>query len=197
MPELRDLSWLPQRELHDWVVGQRWFASKSREVTQLNVVESVPLRTESPILVLTLMEAVFAAGTHETYQVPLGLRAEDEGWSERVICTAGGWTVYEVPDAVPIATPADGITVLALTSTNITLDVKAPGTYRLRLRYTPYWQVERGSACALPREPFGTDLRVDRPGIVRLGFDVRLGTFVGAVLGSRGGCATSPPPAPR
>jgi hypothetical protein len=113
------------------------------------------------------------------------------------VAQIGGWTVYEVPDAVPIATPADGITVLALTSTNITLDVRAPGTYRLRLRYTPYWQVERGSACALPREPFGTDLRVDRPGIVRLGFDVRLGTFVGAVLGSRGGCATSPPPAPR
>ena len=104
----------------------------------------------------------------------------------------GGWTVFEVPRAVPIATPADGISVLALTSTNITLDVKEAGTYRLRLRYTPYWSVERGSACAEPREPFGTDLRVERAGIVRLGFDVRLGTFVGAVLGSSGGCATSP-----
>jgi hypothetical protein len=108
------------------------------------------------------------------------------------VAQIGGWTVYQVPRAVPIATPADGISVLALTSTNITLDVKEPGTYRLRLRYTPYWQVERGSACAEPREPFGTDLRVDRPGVVRLGFDVRLGTFVGAVFGSRGGCATSP-----
>jgi hypothetical protein len=108
------------------------------------------------------------------------------------VAQIGGWTVYEVPRAVPIATPADGISVLALTSTNITLDVKEPGTYRLRLRYTPYWQVERGSACAQPREPFGTDLRVDRPGVVRLGFDVRLGTFVGAVFGGQGGCATSP-----
>ncbi|HET6692512.1 MAG TPA: hypothetical protein VFG74_16785 [Miltoncostaeaceae bacterium] len=112
------------------------------------------------------------------------------------VARIGGWTVYEVPDAVPIATPADGISVLALTSTNITLDVKEPGTYRLRLRYTPYWQVERGTACAEPREPFGTDLRVERPGVVRLGFDVRLGTFVGAVLGSQGGCASSPVPAP-
>ena len=108
------------------------------------------------------------------------------------VAQIGGWTVFQVPRAVPIATPADGISVLALTSTNITLDVKEPGTYRLRLRYTPYWSVERGSACAEPREPFGTDLRVERPGVVRLGFDVRLGTFVGAVLGSRGGCATSP-----
>jgi trehalose synthase-fused probable maltokinase len=95
VPDLRDLSWLPERELHDWVVEQRWFASKSREVTHLNVVEAVPLRTESPQLVLALMEAVFPAGTHETYQVPLGLRPEDEGWGERVICTVEGLTVYD------------------------------------------------------------------------------------------------------
>ena len=115
----------------------------------------------------------------------------------------GGWTIFEVPRATPIATPADGISVISLTSTDITLNVRRPGTYRLRLRYTPYWRVERGTACAEPRQPWGTDLRVEQPGIVRLGFDVRLGTFVGAVLGSDGGCATSlpiavsPAPAPR
>src|SRR4051794_23694750 len=96
MPDLRDLSWLPAQELHDWVVRQRWFASKSREVTQINVVEAVPLRTEgSPLLVLALMEAVFSAGTHETYQVPLGLRPASEGWAERTICCTGDWTVYD------------------------------------------------------------------------------------------------------
>ena len=76
-------------------MAQRWFASKSREVTHLHVVEAVPLRTESPMLVLALLEAVFPAGTHETYQVPLGLRPESEGWTERVICTAEGFTVYD------------------------------------------------------------------------------------------------------
>src|SRR4051795_2455427 len=96
MPDLHDLSWLPGEELHDWVVEQRWFASKSREVTAINVFEAVPLRSEgSPQLVLALMEAVFSAGTHETYQVPLGLRPADEGWSERVICTTDGLTVYD------------------------------------------------------------------------------------------------------
>src|SRR3954452_16880737 len=95
MPDLAELSLLPQEQLHDWVIEQRWFASKSREVTQINVVECVPLRTEgSPHLVLALMEAVFAAGTHETYQVPLGLRPESEGWGGRVVCTAGGMTRY-------------------------------------------------------------------------------------------------------
>jgi trehalose synthase-fused probable maltokinase len=95
MPDLHDLSWLPDQELQRWVVDQRWFASKSREVTQLNVVEAVPLRSESPMLVLTLMEAVFSAGTHETYQVPLGMRPVADGWSERVICTAGELTIYD------------------------------------------------------------------------------------------------------
>jgi maltokinase len=95
MPDLHDLSWLPEDKLQEWVVEQRWFASKSREVTHLNVVEAVPLRDDSPMLVLALMEAVFAAGTHETYQVPLGLRPAEDGWSERVICTADGLTVYD------------------------------------------------------------------------------------------------------
>jgi maltokinase len=57
----------------------------------------VPLRTEgSPLLVLALMEVVFSAGTHETYQVPLGLRPADEGWDSRVIASdVSGWTVYD------------------------------------------------------------------------------------------------------
>ena len=95
MPDLRDLSWLPEEQLHEWVVGQRWFASKSREVTHLNVMEAVTLRAESPLLVLALVEAVFAAGTHETYQLPLGLRPDSEGWTERVIASVDGWTVYD------------------------------------------------------------------------------------------------------
>lgn len=106
------------------------------------------------------------------------------------VARIGGWTVYELPDPTPIATPAGGISVVSLTSNDVTLRVARPGTYRLRLRYTPYWRVELGSACATPREPWGTDLRVREPGLVRLAFDVRLGTFVGAVLGSEGGCGT-------
>lgn len=106
------------------------------------------------------------------------------------VARIGGWTVYELPDPTPIATPAGGISVVSLTSNDVTLRVERRGTYRLRLRYTPYWRVERGAACATPREPWGTDLRVLEPGLVRLAFDVRIGTFVGAVLGSEGGCGT-------
>jgi hypothetical protein len=116
----------------------------------------------------------------------------------RQVSRIGGWTIYELPRATPIATPADGIEVLSLTSSSVTLHASRPGVYRLRLRYTPYWRVERGTACAAPRKPWGTELRVSRAGVVKLSFDVELGTFVGAVLGSDGGCAkeTYGPPVP-
>jgi hypothetical protein len=116
----------------------------------------------------------------------------------RQVARVGGWTVYELPGATPIATPADGIQIVRVTAGSVTLRASRPGAYRLRLRYTPYWEVERGAACAAPREPWGTELRVARPGLVRMSFDVGLGTFVGAVLGSDGGCAGEPygPPGP-
>ena len=116
----------------------------------------------------------------------------------RQVSRIGGWTIYELPRATPIATPADGIEVLSLTSSSVTLHASRPGVYRLRLRYTPYWRVEHGAACAAPRKPWGTELRVARAGLVKLSFDVELGTFVGAVLGSDGGCAqeTYGPPGP-
>jgi predicted trehalose synthase len=86
---------LPEESLRAWVLAQRWFASKAREVSQLHVLEAVALREESPRLVLTLVEAVFQTGTHELYQVPLGLRETDEDWTDRVIAEVEGWTVYD------------------------------------------------------------------------------------------------------
>ena len=90
-----DLSFLPEPELHEWVVRQRWFGSKAREVAVLNVLEAAPLRTDTPLLVLALVEARFHPGTHEVYQVPLGLRPVADGWEERVILEVDGWTVYD------------------------------------------------------------------------------------------------------
>jgi maltokinase len=86
---------LPEARLHEWVLEQRWFASKAREVAQLNVLEAVTLREEAPKLVLALVETRFHTGTHELYQVPLGLRPDDEEWDDRVIAEVEGWTVYD------------------------------------------------------------------------------------------------------
>jgi maltokinase len=65
-----DLAFLDEQRLNEWVVGQRWFASKTREVASVEIVDSVAL---SERLILCLVEARFPVGTHETYQVPLAL----------------------------------------------------------------------------------------------------------------------------
>ena len=59
-----DLSFIDEQALNDWIVAQRWFASKKREVSHIDVVDAVALRTETPLLVLCLVEARFPAGTH-------------------------------------------------------------------------------------------------------------------------------------
>jgi maltokinase len=98
-----DLSTLDEGVLQEWIVQQRWFGSKAREVASIGIAECIPLRDETPQLALALIEARFGEGTHETYQVPLGLRPVAEGWDERVIGTAGDWTVYDA-----LADPAAG-----------------------------------------------------------------------------------------
>jgi maltokinase len=60
--------------LEQWVVRQRWFASKSREIAALNVLAHVEL-SDDPALAIELVEARFQAGTHELYQLLPG--AED------------------------------------------------------------------------------------------------------------------------
>ncbi len=104
------------------------------------------------------------------------------------VATVGSWSVYEVPDATPIATPPALIRVIAMDASTITLEADRAATYRLRLRYTPYWRVEQGAACVAPREPWATQLRVLTPGRITLRFDVGIGKLVKTVLGQPIGC---------
>jgi maltokinase len=124
MSELLDT--LEEERLRDWVVEQRWFGSKSQEVSHLNVLEAFILRDESPQLVLALVEARFPSGTHEVYQVPIGVRPSDENWKERVIAEAGGQTFYDA-----LADPAHARELLHLMRRRV--DVQASdGTLAFR-----------------------------------------------------------------
>ena len=79
-----------------WLIEQRWFASKSREVGALRILEATEVGEDlEPQLALALVEVRFQAGTHELYQLPLGMRHRDEGWSEGVIDQAGDRTIYD------------------------------------------------------------------------------------------------------
>jgi maltokinase len=61
-------------DLESWVVDQRWFGSKAREVVHVGVLDVVPLRDEPQPLASILVEVRFAPGTHEIYQLPVGYR---------------------------------------------------------------------------------------------------------------------------
>jgi maltokinase len=65
LERLVDLELLPE-----WLERQRWYASKSRSVHGVEIAESLVLR-EDPALVLSLVQARFATGTHELYQLLL------------------------------------------------------------------------------------------------------------------------------
>jgi maltokinase len=112
-----DLSFLGEQPLSDWVVRQRWFGSKAREVAHLNVLDAVPLRTDVPLLAIALLEARFQPGTHEVYQALLGFRPAAEGWVPGAICETEGWTVYDA-----LADPELGIELHRLIAASATVD---------------------------------------------------------------------------
>jgi maltokinase len=80
--------------LGDYVAEQRWFGSKARERVGAHLVETALLREPEPSLVLGLLAVRYQPGTHDLYQLPLGLR-RDKAWRGVSIGAAGGFTVYD------------------------------------------------------------------------------------------------------
>ena len=70
---------IDERFLIDHVVGQRWFASKAREVIGARVVDRVDV---APRLTLLLVEIRFPEGTHDVYQLLAGTRDGEPDWSD-------------------------------------------------------------------------------------------------------------------
>ena len=54
------------RGLAEQLADQRWFGSKTREISHADVVEEIALAGD---LRISFVEATFGAGTHETYQL--------------------------------------------------------------------------------------------------------------------------------
>jgi maltokinase len=99
---------LDDEKLREWIQAQRWYASKSRSVNGLEIVESVVLE-EEPVLLLTLVQTRFATGTHELYQLPVGLRPATEGErpSADLIARIDEWDVCDA-----LANPRQSLALL-------------------------------------------------------------------------------------
>ena len=70
MADLREL--LSEETLRAWLPEQRWFASKTRDVAEVTLVDVLALADDPPTAI-GLIEARFHAGTHELYQLLLGV----------------------------------------------------------------------------------------------------------------------------
>ena len=108
---------LDEQALEEWVVAQRWFGSKAREVVHLGVLDVVPLRLEPRLLASVMVESRFAPGTHEVYQVPVAYRPVEEGWSAGAIAEADGMTIYDA-----LSDPEEGQALLELMRANARLE---------------------------------------------------------------------------
>jgi maltokinase len=90
--EIRQL--LDEAALRDWIAERRWFASKRRSITGIEIVEGVTLH-DDPVLYLALVQTRFATGAHELYQLPLGLVRSGEECGPERIAESEDWIVYD------------------------------------------------------------------------------------------------------
>lgn len=79
------------------------------------------------------------------------------------------WRIYAVAGATPLA--SGGAKVTRLDADAVDLEVPRPGTYLVRVRFTPYWRVEEEWGCVRPARD-GIRVRSLDAGVVhlRIGF---------------------------
>ncbi|HEX3834399.1 MAG TPA: phosphotransferase [Solirubrobacteraceae bacterium] len=77
-----------------WLEEQRWYASKSRHVAGLEVEEAVALADDPPLL-LALVQARFATGSHDLYQLPLAFLSPAQGQTGLPVARTRQWTAVD------------------------------------------------------------------------------------------------------
>ena len=83
----------------------------------------------------------------------------------RLVFRGPHWRVYQVADATPIVQrPA---VLQRLTAGSLTIRTPGPGTFELRMHFTPYWRLSAGAGCVAPDGDW-TKLTVRRAEEVRL-----------------------------
>jgi hypothetical protein len=94
----------------------------------------------------------------------------------------GTVTIFEVPRPRPILTGPVPATVLRLTATRVIVDLPRPGSYRLAVRFSPYWHADR--ACLSRGADGMTTITPQKPGRLQLSFRLNAGSALAAVGGS-------------
>jgi hypothetical protein len=99
-------------------------------------------------------------------------------------------TVYELPDATPLVTGPAPATVLWLWPQRLVATVGAPGTYRLRVRWSPYWRSSTG--CVAKTADGMTRIRARSAGLVELRFRMSVTRGLQTLAGRIPRCSKTP-----
>ena len=99
------------------------------------------------------------------------------------------WRIYAVRDPKPLVAPLGGAAAETLWfgRQGFALDVERPGEFLVRVSFTPYWSIARGSGCILHRGDW-TVARASRPGVFRVAADFSVGRAWNAVTGAKKTC---------
>jgi hypothetical protein len=100
-------------------------------------------------------------------------------------------SIYAVPSPRPIVTGPGRVQVLAMRTSSLAFRISRPGTYRVAIRYTPYWSAH--GVCIAPTAGGMFDVQTRRVGIVRLGFDITPGVALATMAGSHRSCVPASP----
>jgi hypothetical protein len=99
------------------------------------------------------------------------------------------WRIYAVRGAKPLVTPLAGAAAETrwIGRQGFALDVERPGEFLVRVNFTPYWSISRGTGCILRRGDW-TVARASHPGIFRVAADFSVGRAWKAATGARKTC---------
>ncbi|MGO9487738.1 MAG: hypothetical protein ACLQBB_01775 [Solirubrobacteraceae bacterium] len=99
-------------------------------------------------------------------RVVAGSAANGPGGFLREVWHSAHWRLFAVRRPAPLAQPPARLT--AADTQSFTLQAPAPGSYEVRLHYTPYWAVARGDACVAQAPGEWTLVQARRPGTVHV-----------------------------
>ena len=95
-------------------------------------------------------------------------------------------SIYAVPRPEPIVTGPDRPAVLAIRESRLVLRVAQGGTYRVAVRWSPYWHASTG--CLTHSDGGMLQLRTRAAATVRIRFDVDAGSLFHAFADTRPRC---------
>jgi maltokinase len=84
-----------EERLGEWMAAQRWYGAKLEDLCEVAILDVVPLIEDAEKLLLLLVEVRPAAGTHDLYQLLVGVGAETGGEDAFEICRQDGMRMYD------------------------------------------------------------------------------------------------------